>query len=95
MENLYPGVSLIFELNDFGELKTTWISEEPDQLNVLGSSFEGVNNIHSKSNHLFIDLPVGKLTIDCPIAKTRRNVKSTLAKKRQYLATSFEKINSY
>ena len=72
MENLYPGVSLIFELNDFGELKTTWISEEPDQLNLLGSRFEGVNGIQSKSNHLFIDLPVGQLTIDCPIAKTRK-----------------------
>ena len=72
MENLYPGVSLIFELNEFGELKTTWVSDEPNQLNALGSRFEGVDGIQSKSSHLSIDLPVGQLIIDCPMAKTRK-----------------------
>ena len=59
---------------DFGELKTTWISEEPDQLKLLGSRCEGVNDIESKFNHLLIDLPVGKLIIDCPIARTREGM---------------------
>ena len=67
-------VTLIFEVNDFGELKTTWISEEPDQLKLLESRFEGVNDIESKSNHLLIDLPVGKLIIGCPIARTKKGI---------------------
>jgi len=70
MDNLYPGVSLEFEVSIDGELKTSWICQKPGQLNIIESRFEGVNDIRSKSNHLYIDLPVGELRLDCPFGKT-------------------------